>query len=1000
MNALSNLAPRWPEVSALLDEALALPLAQRAAYCERLGSDQAELRDTVRRLLEAAVQIETGDFLQTLPRLRATADAFDAAQGDLIGPYRLIRQLGQGGMGAVWLAERSDGSLKRRVALKLPHIAWSGALSERLARERDILASLDHPNIARLYDAGVDRQGRPYLAMEHVEGRAIDLYCREQALPLRARLELLLQVCAAVAHAHSRLVVHRDLKPSNILVTAEAQVRLLDFGIAKLMEGDRAEETALTQHSGRALTLDYASPEQIRGEPLSTASDVYSLAVVAYELLAGARPYRLKRGSAAELEEAIAGADPPRASDAAAEPAMKKQLRGDLDAILNKALRKQPHQRYATMVALADDIGRHLSQRPVVAQPDALAYRARKFVLRHRIETAIAAALVIALLGGAYAQVVITVALAAGSGVALWQARSARKQATLAREQAARAEEVKKFVLSIFTDANPDGGEGHQVTAVQLLGKARERLADTPVTDAATMVELQTSIGTGLVAIGEHRQAFDVLKQAVSQAASRLPDPHPQTTAARLQLAFAAIDLGELAAAEAHLDAAERSMRQLGDMAGVANVLCARSELRRDQGEHDAALVMAAQAIAAAEAHAAGSGDQSPLIEALMVRVEMMLFVHRPGALQPARRARDLARAVHGERLNDRALEAQRCHALAQVWEGDAEAGLAELKELLAQRRRLTGELHHAVSSLQLSIGLGSESIGDVVGAIEAFGEMLRLAIARNDGKPFAMSANAQYNVGVFLAAARRFDEALDELRQSDAAYAAMATDHPMRCLTGSAIAMVLTELERYDAADAIYLTLQPSDDYDLAMINGRLGMLRSAQARHAEALALLRASADYFSRESLPRRLAPVLLRLGTALLADEQAAPALEVFEQARAILAPAHKHGSPDLADITLGLARAHLALGDGQQAMVDAQAAAAYWLSFDPGNRHTGHAHLWLARTQLAVGQSARAATALQQAAAVLLNTARPSDHELLRQTQHAFAADQRLASTTP
>ena len=228
---------------------------------------------------------------RTLPHEAASlpADESDLQPGALVGPYRLLRELGIGGMGAVWLAERADGTLKRQVALKLPRAAWSRGLAERMARERDILASLEHPHIARLYDAGTDAQGRPFLALEYVEGQPIDVYCHERALNIPARLQLLLQVAHAVAFAHSRLVIHRDLKPSNILVTADGQVRLLDFGIAKLMEGDRTQETQLTQLAGRALTLDYASPEQIRGEPIGTASDVYSLGVVAYELLAGAK---------------------------------------------------------------------------------------------------------------------------------------------------------------------------------------------------------------------------------------------------------------------------------------------------------------------------------------------------------------------------------------------------------------------------------------------------------------------------------------------------------------------------------------------------------------------------------------------------------------------------------------------------------------------------------------------------------------------------------------
>jgi serine/threonine protein kinase len=435
MTPLAELATRWPRISALLDEALALPAAERALWLERLGNEPEELRDTLRRLLEAQPQVDTKDFLGTMPKLPEAAaqppGAHEPSAGALVGPYRLVSELGQGGMGSVWRAERSDGQIKRQVALKLPHLTWAGGLAERMARERDILATLEHPNIARLYDAGVDQQGRPYLAMEFVEGQPIDVHCRERALPLRARIELLLQVCDAVAHAHARLVVHRDLKPSNILVTADGQVRLLDFGIAKLMEGDRAEETALTRLSGRALTLDYASPEQIRGEPLGTASDVYSLAVVAYELLTGNRPYRLKRGSAAELEEAIAGADPPLASDAAVEAAAKRQLRGDLDAILNKALKKRSEDRYATVTALAEDLRRHRDGHAVLARPDSRWYVARKFVARNRLPMAAAAA--------------IFAALGIGLTVALWQTATARENL----RRAAMALERESGVLTL-----------------------------------------------------------------------------------------------------------------------------------------------------------------------------------------------------------------------------------------------------------------------------------------------------------------------------------------------------------------------------------------------------------------------------------------------------------------------------------------------------------------------------------------------------------------------
>ena len=443
MTPLDSLAERWPLLSSLLDEALALPARERARWLEELPAETAGLRETLRTLLAAHGAVETGDFLGTLPKFicgtesGASQAAVDAGPGDLVGPYRLLSLLGRGGMGDVWLAERSYGELKRPVALKLPRVAWGGALEERLRRERDILATLTHPHIARLYDTGIDGRGRPYLALEYVDGRPIDVYCRERSLPLRDRLGLLLQVSAAVAHAHARLVVHRDLKPSNILVTAEGEARLLDFGIAKLMRDDLAAETQLTHVSGRALTLDYASPEQIRGEPLGTASDVYSLAVVAYELLTGSRPYRLKRGSAAELEEAIAGTDAPLASESAVDPDLKKQLRGDLDAVLQQALKKDPVERYQTIAAFADDIQRHLSGHAVHAVPDSRLYRMRKLLKRHGVAVAGVTAVVMA--------------LAVGLGVALWQSHEASLQAQRAQRSADRESAVSTLYLETLT---------------------------------------------------------------------------------------------------------------------------------------------------------------------------------------------------------------------------------------------------------------------------------------------------------------------------------------------------------------------------------------------------------------------------------------------------------------------------------------------------------------------------------------------------------------------
>ncbi|MFT3913058.1 MAG: serine/threonine-protein kinase [Anaeromyxobacteraceae bacterium] len=349
---------------------------------------------------------------ETLPDGTSTAQEPGAASGvgDRVGPYVLLRELGRGGLGAVWLAERADGQLARRVALKLPRWAADPAgLHRRMARERDTLAAMEHPNIARLYDAGVDASGRPWLAMEYVDGEPLDRHAQARRLGVRERLGLFLQVADAVALAHARLVVHRDLKPANVLVTAAGDVRLLDFGIAKLLgEGESSSQT--TEVAGHAFTPDYAAPEQLEGRPVTVATDVYALGVLLYELLAGVRPYRLSRDVPGSYARALEQATAPPPSEVAP-PAARAALRGDLDVIVAKAMKRDPAERYATVHAFAQDVRRHLAGNPVQARPDGTGYRLRKFVGRHRLAVGAAAALV--------------VTLAAGLGTTLWQARRA-----------------------------------------------------------------------------------------------------------------------------------------------------------------------------------------------------------------------------------------------------------------------------------------------------------------------------------------------------------------------------------------------------------------------------------------------------------------------------------------------------------------------------------------------------------------------------------------------
>ena len=526
----------WVQVFALLDVALELAPAARAPWLAALPPEQARLAPLLQSLLQTHEQSEQGDsdpFLQT-PAAFVLAGPVQA----LVGPYRLLREIGQGGMATVWLAERADGLLDRQVALKLPHLSWNNStLADRMARERSILASLTHPHIARLYDAGITPGGRPYLALEYVDGVSIDAYAAAQNLTVPARVRLILQVAQAVAHAHARLVVHRDLKPSNILVDAQGQAHLLDFGIARLLDptadsaGGTAASAATTLAVGRVLTPDYASPEQIRGEAIGTASDVYSLGVVAYELLAGIKPYHLQRQGAEGLEAAVAALRIPLASSAAREPGVRRALQGDLDAILNRALKQSVAERYPSVEAFAQDLERHLAHVPVQARPDTLAYRLRRLWQRQRL-----------LLSGACALLLV---LAAGLGSTLWQAR-------LARAEGERAVATKRFLVGLFDNSARQGSGGTpawQVTGKQLLEVGTQRL----LTDYKEPTELRLELLMLLGSLSEELDLLPAAQQLLEEAARLAEALHGKTD---LRHATARLAVAETLARAGHFEAA------------------------------------------------------------------------------------------------------------------------------------------------------------------------------------------------------------------------------------------------------------------------------------------------------------------------------------------------------------------------------------------------------------------------------------------------------------
>jgi serine/threonine-protein kinase len=490
MAVLDTKGQELAALSALLDRALELPDGERTRWIGSLPPEHGQLRPRLERMLSASRPGVTSRFLETIPKVHSGSvdehAAFEHAGAPdermppsaEAGPYRIARKIADGGMGTVWLAYRTDVMVNRPVALKLPRRAFhSGQLAARIAEEREILAALNHPNIARLYDAGIAAGGQPYLALEYVEGRPIDEFvaARKQTIP--ARLRLFLLVARAVAHAHGRLVVHRDLKPSNIMVTEEGDVKLLDFGIAKLLDDGRFAGGGNAESSARLLTPDYASPEQLAGEPLGVATDVYSSGIVLYELLTGTRPSLDERLAAGRRPggRAQPGVRPP--STVARDPATRRALLGDLDAIVLKAIAERPEERYATIGLLADDIDRYLQHQPVLARRATLRYRAAKYIARNTVAVAAAVAVLAATL--------------AGTGLAAWQAH-------VALREKAHAVEVRDFLTTLFRDASPYNSGQRAMSALDWLKHARARVDRGLEKRPALRVEMLNIVGASL----------------------------------------------------------------------------------------------------------------------------------------------------------------------------------------------------------------------------------------------------------------------------------------------------------------------------------------------------------------------------------------------------------------------------------------------------------------------------------------------------------------------
>jgi serine/threonine-protein kinase len=704
---------RLPRAEEILAEVLELPEAQRAAAALRLCGEDAGLAAELHSLLAHSARL--GDFLEQpalgtdfvlLPAEACADEGLDPLLGQAVGRFRIERRIASGGMGTVYLAARADEQFTQRVALKIVKRGMdTEEILARFRRERQTLAALEHPNIARLIDGGLTQGGQPFLAMEYVEGAPIDSWCAERRLDVDARLKLFLVVCAAVEHAHRNLVVHRDLKPGNILVTAEGMPKLLDFGIATVIAAEGARHVTAARE--RRLTPEYASPEQVLGAAVTTTSDVYSLGVILYELLAGGRPYRLATRTPEDIQRAVAetlplapsealrGFEPAQAQRAAAERGtsaaqLVRRLRGDLDTIVLAALRKEPARRYPSVAELAADIRRHLQRLPVSARPDTFTYRAGKFVRRHALATALAASSLLLLLLGS-------------AGLA-WQANLAahqRDRAVLAREQ---AEAINKFLQDMLASVDP-ARSGRAVTVREVLDQAAGRL-DVELTDQPLVrASLRRTIGITYLALGLYDEAERQLREALRLSREHL-DPQDR------EVAVCMVELATLLHARHDFDSAGELLE--GALAifsraggeGSADVATAQSSLgavRRAQGRTQEAEELQRRAL---ELRRRAGGGNVEVAESLNNLARILIDQQRAEEAQPLL---EESLRIRRERLGSgHPLVAQSMDnlALLLLQRGDPLRAEPLFREALALEERLLGPDHPDVAITRRNLAL------------------------------------------------------------------------------------------------------------------------------------------------------------------------------------------------------------------------------------------------------------------------------------------------------
>ena len=876
---------RWEEADRLFDQALEMPADRRGPWLDQRCAGNPQLRNQVESLLRA--DAAAGRFLelegwQLAEPLLEGAEP-ESAAGRRVGPYRLVRELARGGMGVVYLAERADGQFEQRVALKLIKRGMdSDRIHRRFLAERQILARLNHPHIARLLDGGVTADGQPYFAIEYVEGTTIVAHCDSRRLGIRDRLRLFLDVCEAVRYAHQNLVVHRDLKPGNILVTGDGQVKLLDFGIAKVVRGDGqtggadAQESLDTRTEDRILTPEYAAPEQVMGGSITTATDIYALGAVLYEVLSGRRAHHVERRTPTELVRAVIETLPPPPS-AVAPPDRKRALIGDLDTIVLTALKKEPGRRYQTVERLAGDITRHLDRLPVTARPDTWGYRAAKFVGRHRLAVAAAAAVVLSLVAGL-----------AGT---MWQARVAAERARVASQEAAKQRAVRDFLVQLFEASDPGEALGRELTAAELLRRGRAGIDTALAGQPEVRSELLAVLGVVHRSLGLLPQADTLLGRAVALTRS-LPGDVDHQLAQRLTEWAATIDeRGERDRADSLVtEALELVRRRGGPDSGSARPLRVLAGIEAARGNHEQAESIGREALAIdRRIHGEASREVAEDLSAIG------LAQYIAGDLKAADSSAGASLAIWRTLLptnHPTLLEALGNFATTRAQEGDFRGSELLAREVLAGRRAVYPSGHPDVA---FAIG----ELAYVVQAQERLAEaeslytqalgMYRTLLGPADGNTLRMAhslAFTRFRAGDLALAEQGMRESLEGYRRHSGAKS------PETLSATINLSNVLRERGRYDEAETLARealagtreVLGPSHPrvafslLSLGTVRGLQGDPAGAESALREALALERTTypAGHFE-------IARVLHALGTVLLDRGRAAEAEPLLREA---------------------------------------------------------------------------------------------------------------------